>query len=233
MTTDFAHLYLQLGIRHDCSLDEFKQACRRSIRQQHPDRLADGGSCDTAQFPLTELLTLYAQALRFHRKHGRLPGAAATTNHPVNTTIPPTLLHARPERLPAPARIPRRMPLRAPLLIMVAVTVGFVVVNLWNGEEPVADAPAADQAPAATAVTASLPAQPLATQNDQPAVATPSVIEIGMDAETVRAIQGDPQQWDASEWIYGPSWIRFERGRVIDWYSSPLHRLKTATNSPS
>ena len=38
MTADFARLYDQLGLHADCSLEEFKQACRRRIRAQHPDR---------------------------------------------------------------------------------------------------------------------------------------------------------------------------------------------------
>ena len=53
-----------------------------------------------------------------------------------------------------------------------------------------------------------------------------------MDVETVRSKQGNPMHSEGSEWIYGPSWIRFERDRVIDWYSSPLHRLETETPSP-
>ena len=58
-------------------------------------------------------------------------------------------------------------------------------------------------------------------------------LEIGMDADAVRRIQGEPLQQEGSQWIYGPSWLYFERGRLADWYSSPLYPLKTATGSPS
>ena len=32
-----------------------------------------------------------------------------------------------------------------------------------------------------------------------------------------------------NRWDYGPSWIRFENDKVVDWYSSPLQPLKHAT----
>ena len=115
-------------------------------------------------------------------------------------------------------------------------------VNLWNENEATAEASTSAigsnapeiMEPEQTKIVREPAAQEAITvqQDGQPVVAPPRLIEIGMDAETVRSIQGDPVQWEGSEWIYGPSWIRFERGRVIDWYSSPLRRLKTETSSP-
>ena len=243
MTTDFAQLYLQLGIRDDCSLEEFKQACRRRIRQQHPDRLEEHGNWNAAQLPLTELLALYAKALRFHRRHGRLPGAAATAttlNAVIRPLVPvlPKTYHAK---IP-PVQEPKRNTLRIPALILATTVIGYAAVNLWNENEATAEASTSAigsnapeiMEPEQTKIVREPAAQEAITvqQDGQPVVAPPRLIEIGMDAETVRSIQGDPVQWEGSEWIYGPSWIRFERGRVIDWYSSPLRRLKTETSSP-
>ncbi len=59
------------------------------------------------------------------------------------------------------------------------------------------------------------------------------MLELGMDADAVRTIQGDPVISGADHWEYGPSWIRFENGKVADWYSSPLSPLKTATAQPT
>ena len=51
-----------------------------------------------------------------------------------------------------------------------------------------------------------------------------------MDADAVRASEGEPTLMVSNErWEYGPSWIRFEHGKVVDWYSSPLYPLNTAT----
>ena len=33
-------------------------------------------------------------------------------------------------------------------------------------------------------------------------------------------------------WEYGPSWVRFECGQVVDWYSSPLNPLKASRSCP-
>ena len=73
-------------------------------------------------------------------------------------------------------------------------------------------------------------------QNARPAAADSDAsaqLEIGMKAADVMAIQGRPVDVRDEEWDYGPSWLRFDkRGRLIDWYSSPLRPLKAATESP-
>jgi len=223
MTADFAQLYAQLGIRADCSLDEFKQACRRRIRKQHPDVSGPDPASTETQIPLSELLPLYAKALRFHRKHGRLPGAAPA----------PAPAHARAVPLrersfatgasttgtpaPTPGAGAPRTSLRGPLLLIaLAVGVVFIVLNSSNDGAPASQEP----------VHAAVP-----TETQANAAPIDELLEIGMDMETVRAIQGEPMQKDGSEWIYGPSWLRFERGHLVDWYSSPLHALKTETAS--
>lgn len=250
MTTDFAQLYLQLGISNDCTLEEFKQACRRRIRQQHPDRIEATGNPEATQVALAELLALYAKALRFHRRHGRLPGAIAPSSNVtamINTGLRPT--PSQRPLLSTPhaagnAVIPtatRQRSWRSPILVLAATIAGFAAINAWNESESAEEAtPAVEASLPSTVEPTPVPADTTTPGTDagnvqedgQPLVAPPRLIEIGMDAETVRSLQGDPMQWEGSEWIYGPSWIRFERGRVIDWYSSPLHRLKTETTSP-
>ena len=241
---DFAQLYLHLGIRSDCTLHEFKQACRRRIRQQHPDRLAASEPGHPTLVPLAELLALYAKALRFHRRHGRLPGAAPATAtavagieavRRVNVAVP------RSQPIHSNAMPPaRRTPLWAPLLILAATFIGITVANSWStsesGNESTTastgpDVAATSNAPRETTKSARQDETP-ASRNSRTWTAAPRLIKIGMDVETVRSIQGNPMHSEGSEWIYGPSWIRFERDRVIDWYSSPLHRLETETPSP-
>ncbi|MET0808825.1 MAG: hypothetical protein ABWX93_08735 [Pseudoxanthomonas sp.] len=250
MTSDFAQLYLQLGIRNDCSLEEFKQACRRRIRQQHPDRNEDSGSREATQAALAELLGLYAKALRFHRRHGRLPGSIAGPALPLasgNGLRPAApaqqrALIAREPPAPSPVAptpvAPRSLQMRHPALMLAAAIAAFTAFIAWKESKGGDPAPATvDVLPTLVTEPAARPAAPAyatSTQaDDQPAIAPPRHIEIGMDAVTVRALQGDPMQSEGSEWIYGPSWIRFEDERVIDWYSSPLHQLKTKTTSPS
>jgi hypothetical protein len=227
MTVDFAQLYAQLGIRTDCSLEEFKQACRRRIRQQHPDRagIHTASTADiAAQIPLAELLPLYAKALRFHRKHGRLPGAPAVHAHaglPRKRLFPTAIVAttAAPGEGITDATNATRFTMRGPLLLMLAIAAALVGISAWNDQAPAPAPPARGPMPA-EAVEA----------ETRPVVLR---LEIGMDPEAVRRIQGEPLQQDGSQWIYGPSWLYFERGRLADWYSSPLYPLKTATSSPS
>jgi hypothetical protein len=82
------------------------------------------------------------------------------------------------------------------------------------------------------ATTTSQPTQANSTLASQRATAQPSNLELGMDTDAVRGIEGDPILTGGDRWEYGPSWIRFEDGKVADWYSSPLRPLKTATAQP-
>lgn len=237
MSDDFSRLYAQLGLRDGCNLDEFKQACRRRIRDQHPDRLhvVHHRLPDESQIPLVELLPLYAKALRFHRRHGRLPGApvpatapacSASSPHASVATTPPAMRDAPQSlaaRLPSmssglPADQPTRS-LRGALLVSLGVVATLALVGNWSEQRPSTQ----DEA----GVEASLPDAVPAPLGDAPAR-----LEVGMDEDTVRTIQGEPLQWNGAEWIYGPSWLRFEDGYLIDWYSSPLHPLATRTRTP-
>lgn len=70
MTSDFNALYSSLGVDPDCEVDTLKRLFRRRIAELHPDRGAMSEE---------ELMQLYLEALRFHRRHGRFPGARART----------------------------------------------------------------------------------------------------------------------------------------------------------
>ncbi len=67
MTSDFTSLYASLGVDPDCDVETLKRLFRRRIAELHPDR--------GASLSEEELMLLYLEALRFHRRHGRFPGA--------------------------------------------------------------------------------------------------------------------------------------------------------------
>ncbi|MGG6462861.1 hypothetical protein [Solilutibacter silvestris] len=67
MTSDFTSLYASLGVDPDCDVETLKRLFRRRIAELHPDR--------GATLSEEELMLLYLEALRFHRRHGRFPGA--------------------------------------------------------------------------------------------------------------------------------------------------------------
>ncbi len=67
MRSDFTSLYASLGVDPDCDVETLKRLFRRRIAELHPDR--------GATLSEEELMLLYLEALRFHRRHGRFPGA--------------------------------------------------------------------------------------------------------------------------------------------------------------
>ncbi|MBS0215736.1 MAG: J domain-containing protein [Proteobacteria bacterium] len=66
MASDFTSLYASLGVDPDCDVETLKRLFRRRIAELHPDR--------GATLSEEELMLLYLEALRFHRRHGRFPG---------------------------------------------------------------------------------------------------------------------------------------------------------------
>jgi hypothetical protein len=213
---DFLDLYRQLRVSPDCSLEEFKQAYRRCVSTLHPDRKPPGRegyrNSRSAQ-RLQQLNVQYDAAMEFLRLHGRLPGApSAPVVAPQRANPPP-----RPTPIPAPSSSTPRRP-NVKWLIPIALVA--IVILFWGAS---AVAPPADGA--ADNATRDNDASPV----DAPAAPT---LALGMSPENVRAIEGSPVAIRDDLWEYGPSWVRFDHGSVVDWYSSPLHSLRTAQTRP-
>lgn len=219
---DFLALYRDLGLDASCSLAAFRQACRRRIAARHPDRAAaqrDQGSTQSGNgsvLPIEQLIALYVAGVRFHRAHGRLPGAPADglalrRQVPVVGTARPPVSRAR--RWPG-------VGLPAALAAIVVVISGIALLVGDQGDA----ASVADSGRAVTdGTTDTLRDGAMAT------VRKHARLRVGMTPETVRAIQGEPIRINEDLWDYGPSWLRFEDGQLVDWYSSPLRPLAVGT----
>ncbi len=210
---DFLRLYEELGLAPDASLDDLKRAYRRRVSELHPDRHLDAaddvsrGAADRLQ----QLTVMYAAATDFHRQHGRLPGAQ-TIRRPAATpaTTP----------LSTPSRTSRRD--RSRTLAWLTL---LVVAGIWLTSRP----PAVDEA--ATGPVGSTPLPRTPTAGKPPPAARG--LEVGMAAEQVLVLEGEPVTRGSDRWGYGPSWIAFDKdNKVSEWYSSPLRPLKVARARP-
>ncbi|HKT29294.1 J domain-containing protein [Dyella sp.] len=215
---DFLELYRQLRVSPDCSVDEFKRAYRRCVSTLHPDRTLPGHegykNSRSAQ-RLQQLNVQYDAAMEFLRLHGRLPGAPPPGVAASQRTNPPP----RPTPVPASTSTPPRMPRRhVKWLILVALLATGVLFWGASAVTPSSDGSNDSASHDNDAAPADAPAAPMLT--------------LGMSPESVRAIEGRPVEIRDDLWEYGPSWVRFDHGSVVDWYSSPLHSLKTAQARP-
>lgn len=212
--TDFVALYDELSLDAECSMADFKQAYRRRVAQLHPDH--PDNSSDISR--LQRLNRLYAAAIEFQRTHGRLPGAIRNVPIDVPIDMPGDALFTAHD---APAQDPDAMsgsasPWRYVLLVAL---LGLVLYGL-SVQEP---ATTVSEAVQSTAVP----------RHDLHRPAVEKLLAIGMEDKQVRRIQGEPFNSHEHRWEYGPSWILFECGKVVDWYSSPLHPLQVRSSSPT
>jgi hypothetical protein len=203
----FAYDYALLRATPGCDLDELKRCYRLAVRDLHPDRNPDLASNSAAQDALSELTTAYRRLLDYHRAYGRLPGEAM-------------------RRSTAPADPPRPAVRSAPQgrrrhWVAFALVAGAGLYWLWprGPAEPTA-APVAAAPPRAEAPVTD--ARGFKDPYGDPAMTVRKSVRIGDTKLKVRAILGPPILGTAEVWEYGPSHVRFEDGRVIDWYSSPL-----------
>lgn len=204
--TDFLLLYKELRLKPGCGLGEFRQAYRRRVAELHPDRVQHHLYEDAAA-RLSTLNAMYASAMEFHKQHGRLPGEAS-----VYRADPTPRPHAPP---PAPPSAPAKRSswVLTVLLVLAALVVGWILgaVESEGGD----DQSSATQLP-----------HIVDTETGPAPVAKVSRIRVGMDSGRVVEIEGQPVTTAKDRWEYGPSWIAFHCGEVLDWYSSPLRPLK-------
>jgi hypothetical protein len=242
--TDFLDLYGKLRLQPDCSLADFKQAYRRHVSQWHPDRRSRGEYADAvAARRLQRLMAQYAAAMDFHKRHGRLPGARVAPTPspapggsfaPAGSFAPCGSALARDDELenapvvfdpegagvagkPAPtveadtpAAVHGGSQARKMAWLATFVVAGVLVWTVIPDPDRVD--PAVEGVPAITAEVA------------EPAIEG-AMLAAGMKEEDVIALEGEPTLRGPDRWQYGPSWVRFEGGSVVEWYSSPLRAL--------
>jgi hypothetical protein len=215
--TDFIALYDDLGVAPGCALGEFRQAYRRRMALLHPDRQPGGVPDERSAEHLRRLTALYGAAMAFERQHGRLPGAAQLRTQLGNKPAGASCVPAASNSVMGPRRARR-----VPLWLGVAVAAGLAW-TLWPATTP-PDSAADDGAAAA-----------LTPQAERGYVARPARIFLqrGMPSTQVRALEGEPTLVSGSRWEYGPSWVRLDNDKVVDWYSSALRPLKARRMRPT
>jgi hypothetical protein len=216
--TDFIDLYAELELDPDCDLDQFRQAYRRRVAALHPDRQTRNPPDPQAAGKLQSLTVLYRAAMTFHRQHGRLPGATSPAAQPAPHART-TAIRSRPTR-PASSEAPRRS--RLWLVVLIAIVAGVI---LW-------DRPSKPEAPSTDSDTSVRKTSGYTGKQVETDNSSGVPLHLGMSLRQVRKIQGDPFMVSGNRWDYGPSWIRFENGKVAGWYSSPLRPLKDAVSEP-
>lgn len=209
--TDFIDLYRKLRVPAGCTLAEFKQAYRRHVAQWHPDRRRGGRADALAASRLQRLTAQYGAAMEFYRRHGRLPGAPLSPRMPAaveaaeavdGVPMLPVATASTPGQVSGHAARHRWLWLGAGLVIAVAAWSSIPAAPPREAEEPedaVAPAP--------------LPSLPSGS------------LRPGMGMDEVLAVEGEPTRRAGEQWEYGPSWVRFDRDGLSDWYSSPLRPL--------
>jgi hypothetical protein len=226
--TNILRLYEELGVRPDQGVEQLTRRYRQRLHELHPD--SQYGTADSSgQQPSVDdsdglgwLTRSYREALAFERAHGRLPGAgqaghAGQPAPPIDSGPAPVTHGPLPprrgrRRQPPPARMPPASGRR--WLLGLAV---LLLLILALSPELELDAP--EPPPPASRDRTGLPA----------AAAPAAGIRIGSSEAEVLHVQGEPHLRSDTLWEYGPSWVRFENGRVQDWHNSPLHPLKVAT----
>lgn len=200
--TAFFALYEELGLDARCSLEDFKQAYRRLASQLHPDRVGAGADMQRLQ----RLNALYDNALEFHQVHGRLPGTLPLPR-PLASVTTGTIE-------PAPAEPGRRHRWLLAGLCLLALLLYWLGLGMRHGDAPTLD-----------------PVGP--GDSVAPGLLRPQVpnLALGMDAALARSILGNPDEESTLRWDYGPSWVEFQCGKVIGWYSSPLRPLRVESDS--
>lgn len=228
--TDFLELYRRLGLNPGCDLAELKQAYRRHVAALHPDRHHGRPVDPRTAARLQRLTAQYSAAMEFHRRHGRLPGAPQTAGastsggHELSSAVRQAhdpfaarrnasyaTARIHDDHSPEEQRSRRRLALWLVIAALGALGWAMHSATLTAGGD--GDDEAVVQAGAGS-VSREQSVEDI-------------VLHVGMSADDVRHVEGEPLATHGDLWEYGPSWIRFDHDEVVEWHSSPLHPLHT------
>lgn len=238
MPADYLADYRLLGLQPGCDLPTLEKTWRRRLAELHPDRAGPAGAD-----ALHSANVAFRRLRAFERQHGRLPLTSAAAD--VGGALPPGFAWTR-QRL-------------AGALALACIGVAAAAFGILYTNTKSTDPPGARQLPLTTAATeppAPAPAAAGKAIAAKPATARPAAIKpaavkpaatrpaatgpvaarqlkLGDSRESVASLLGAPPLRKRDRWDYGPSHVRFARGRVVDWYSSPRQPLPVAGARPA
>lgn len=127
MKPDLTTLYSELGLKPNCSLAELQLAYRRRISSLQSNRAAGSALPPESAARLRDLIALYTTASRFHRRYGRLPGAAPRHSR-AGELVPLGSAQARADSEARPAR--NRPSTQSRIALMVTITLLVLLFGL-------------------------------------------------------------------------------------------------------
>ncbi|TDR44967.1 hypothetical protein DFR29_105150 [Tahibacter aquaticus] len=230
MPADYLADYRLLGLQPGCDLPTLEKTWRRRLAELHPDRAGPAGAD-----ALHSANVAFRRLRAFERQHGRLPLTSAV----VDAGGPPAPRSSATRQRRAGA-------LALACLGVIVAAFGILYINIKRTESPAAEAPlpavaatalpAPAPAPAPAAAGKAIAAKPASTRSTaiKPATSRPArQLKLGDSRDNVAALLGAPPLRNRDRWDYGPSHVRFARGRVVDWYSSPRQPLPVTGERPA
>jgi hypothetical protein len=116
--------------------------------------------------------------------------------------------------------------------VLAALVAAALLAWLWNRQSG-SDDVAVDTAPTIAPTVRASPAAVAAPVSHDTPYAHGHPLSVGMPMEEVLALEGEPVLRSDDRFEYGPSWIAFDKSKVIAWHSSPLRPLRWATTEDS
>jgi hypothetical protein len=252
--SNIIRLYEELGVRPADGLERLTERYRQRLRELHPDSRVDSDEGQAVDEQaggdgLGWLTRSYREASAFARLHGRLPGADAGID-----ASPAAPRESAPRDSGSASAMPGRargrkgtrrgrrggVPLHSGWRWLIATTTIIAAVLFAVPEllEPPDVTPFSRDlgapVPAVHPVHVPAPDDNARAVSREPDVharqaSAPALIRVGSSMDDVLTIQGAPTLQEDDVWQYGPSFVRFQNGRVRDWHSSPLQPLRVAT----
>lgn len=224
-TDDYLADYARLGLQPGCSVESLQRAWRLAVRDLHPDRIAAGLDEASRSRRLHELTAAYRRLRSFEREHGRLPGGTLAEPLPVQGFQDPAAAASAGTGSSAGMSGPSSLRVARGFTFWVVLALGVLLAlsGLLQSE------PSDEAALSAEPLKAPIHGAPVEVVA---AAAGPGLrIRVGSTEAQVERLMGAPMVTQADLWEYGPSHVRFERGRVVGWYSSPLKPLPVEIES--
>lgn len=230
MSTNYRCCYETMELQPGATWRDVRRSFKHLVQCWHPDKYEqDAEAKQVAEERLREINKAYLAFSEYYSQHGKMPltAGSSTADWQFQKTSGMDFVNTHEVNKQARSRPRNIVGTKWLLVSLIFGILVFGVIWLRQTPGPVMELSKNKEN---SLIVKKAPRREVKVERGLPRDEK-EPIRIGSSAEEVLEIEGEPLMKMERRWDYGPSFIEFRRGKVINWHSSVLRPLNVDEQS--